>query len=101
MADDKMWKPGMDIPQDEDGASVTKADKKPTPAPKKIQVPQDIDGASAGRKFKKSEPNLPEQPGEGIRVDDKPVKKAGGGSVSASRRADGMASRGKTRGKMC
>lgn len=30
-----------------------------------------------------------------------PVKKAKGGSVSASRRADGIAQRGKTRGKMC
>lgn len=32
----------------------------------------------------------------------RPVKKAGGGSVgSASKRADGIAQRGKTRGKMC
>jgi hypothetical protein len=29
-----------------------------------------------------------------------PVKKAKGGAVSASRRADGCATRGKTRGKM-
>jgi hypothetical protein len=40
-----------------------------------MQVPQDIDGASV-----------------------KPMKK--GGSVSASRRADGIASKGKTKGKM-
>jgi hypothetical protein len=73
MADDKTWKPGMPVPQDEDGKSAGKTDKK----------------------------NLPEQPGEGIRVDGKPIKKAAGGSVSASRRADGVASRGKTRGKMC
>ena len=73
MADDKTWKPGMPVPQDEDGKSAGKADKK----------------------------NLPEQPGEGIRVDGKPLKRASGGSVSASRRADGVASRGKTRGKMC
>jgi len=30
-----------------------------------------------------------------------PVKKASGGKVSASSRADGIAQRGKTRGKMC
>ena len=30
-----------------------------------------------------------------------PVKKASGGKVSASLRADGIAQRGKTRGKMC
>ena len=42
--------------------------------------PQDIDGGSAAPK--------------------KTVKKAGGG-LTASRRADGIAQRGKTRGKMC
>ena len=42
--------------------------------------PQDIDGRSAAPK--------------------KTVKKAGGG-LTASRRADGIAQRGKTRGKMC
>jgi len=57
------------------------------------QPPQDIDGKSAGKTDKKDQP---EQLGSGI-----VVKKAGGGSVSASRRADGIASRGKTRGKMC
>jgi hypothetical protein len=76
-------------PQDIDGASATKspAPKKPT-APKKpsapkdsvfregMPVPQDIDGGSA-------------------------KKMAKGGSVSASRRADGIAQRGKTRGKVC
>jgi hypothetical protein len=56
------------------------------------QPPQDVDGASAGKSSKK---NTPEQPGEGI-----VVKKAKGGMVgSASRRADGIAQRGKTRGK--
>jgi len=30
-----------------------------------------------------------------------PVSKAKGGAVSASRRADGIATKGKTRGKMC
>ena len=47
----------------------------------------------------------PQEPGSGIRVEKEPkpvapkvVKKAGGGSASA--RADGIAQRGKTRGKM-
>ena len=66
------------------------------------QPPQDIDGASAGRKMKKIEPNLPEQPGSGIRVDGKPLipekKLAKGGSASS--RADGCCIKGKTRGKM-
>lgn len=65
---------------------------------KNKEAPKDIDGASAGRKFKKGEPGMPEQPGQDIRVDGKPVKKAGGGTASS--RADGIAQRGKTRGKM-
>lgn len=100
MADDKMWKPGMDIPQDEDGASVTKADKKTAPLPKKMQVPQDIDGASATRSPKKGEKIMYEEPGSSIRVDGKPIKFAKGG-MTASSRADGIATKGKTRGKMC
>ena len=57
--------------------------KKPAPPKDTVfregmPVPQDIDGASA------------------------PMKKASGGSVSsASARADGIATKGKTRGKMC
>jgi len=65
-------------------------------------APQEPDDASAGRKFKKDEPGMPEQPGQDIRVDGKPVKPAkkmaGGGSASS--RADGIAQRGKTRGVM-
>ena len=76
-------------PQDIDSASATKSPKKP-PAPKPsapkpsapkdsvfregMPVPQDIDGGSV-------------------------KKMAKGGSVSS--RADGIAQRGKTRGKMC
>ena len=49
----------------------------------------------------------PAEPGSGIRVEKEPapkpapkvVKKAGGGSASS--RADGIATKGKTRGKMC
>ena len=76
MADDKMWKPGMPIPQDIDGKSAGKVDKK----------------------------DAPEQAGSGIIVDGKPLnerkptKKASGGSVSS--RADGCATKGKTRGRM-
>ena len=90
-ADGGMFREGMPVPQDIDGASVTPGPKKPAmkraappvkrPAPKGsgmfregMPVPQDIDGASV-----------------------KPYKK--GGSVgSASKRADGIAKKGKTKG---
>ena len=65
------------------------------------QPPKEPDSASAGRKFKKDEPGMPEQPGSAIRVDGKPVKPekkmASGGS--ASNRADGCATKGKTKGR--
>jgi len=66
------------------------------------KVPQDIDGASATRSPKKGEKPTYEEPGSGIRVDGKPLNKARGGMVnsSASRRADGCATKGKTRGKV-
>jgi hypothetical protein len=67
---------------------------------KNKEAPKEPDDASAGRKFKKNEPGMPEQPGSAIRVDGKPVKKMAKGG-SASSRADGIAQRGKTRGKMC
>jgi len=76
MADDKMWKPGMPIPQDIDGKSAGKVDKK----------------------------DAPEQPGSGIIVDGKPInerkptKKASGGMASS--RADGCCTKGKTKGRM-
>jgi hypothetical protein len=69
---------------------------------KNKEAPKEPDDASAGRKFKKDEPNMPEQPGIAIRVDGKPLKSekkmASGGSASS--RADGIAQRGKTRGRM-
>jgi hypothetical protein len=65
---------------------------------KNKEAPKDIDGASAGRKFKKDEPGMPEQPGSRIRVDGKPVKKMASGG-SASSRADGCATKGKTKGR--
>lgn len=94
-ADGGIFREGMPVPQDIDGASVTPGPKKPMPAMKRpappmkrpapkgsgifregMPVPQDIDGASA-----------------------KPYKK-GGGVGSASKRADGIAMKGKTKGKM-
>lgn len=94
-ADGGMFREGMPVPQDIDGASVTPGPRKPAmkraappmkrPAPKGsgmfregMPVPQDIDGASVA----------PRAPGM-----------KGGGSVgSASKRADGIAKRGKTKG---
>jgi hypothetical protein len=74
-------------PTDPEGVPAKKAASKPAPTPKKtvprdtvfregMPVPQDKDGASAG----------------------KTKKMANGGYVRA---ADGIAKRGKTRGKMC
>lgn len=71
MAKDKMWEPGMDIPQDEDGASATRTPKKRD----KIKY---------------------EEPGSDIRVDGKPVKYAKGGVT----RADGCISKGHTKGRV-
>jgi hypothetical protein len=68
---------------------------------KNKEAPKEPDDASAGRKFKKDEPGMPEQPGSRIRVDGKPVKPekkmASGGSASS--RADGCATKGKTKGR--
>lgn len=102
-ADGGMFREGMPVPQDIDGASVTPGPKRPMPKPKMpmkrpmpamkrpapkgegvfregMPVPQDIDGASVA----------PRMPG----------MKKGGSVGSASRRADGIAKQGKTRGKM-
>ena len=57
-------------PQDVDGASVTPEPKKPKPDPRDREAQM-----SRGRRYAK------------------------GGSVSASRRADGVAQRGKTKGR--
>jgi len=62
------------------------------------QPPNEPDGGSVGRKY------VPEQLGSGIKVTKeppppaKPKKMASGGSASS--RADGCATKGKTRGKM-
>jgi len=77
------------------GGAVKKADGGSVYTEKMGKPPQDVDGASVRKSSKRDQP---EQLGEGIRVE----KKAKGGMTgsSASRRADGIASRGKTRGKM-
>jgi len=91
---------------------------------KNIKAPDEPDDASAGLKFGKNEPGMPEMLGSGIRVTPLPIatpdaaknlkmdkglapanvgkdvkmqKLAKGGSASS--RADGIAQRGKTRGK--
>ena len=68
---------------------------------KNKEAPKEPDDASAGRKFKKGEPGMPEQPGSRIRVDGKPLKPekkmASGGTASS--RADGCATKGKTKGR--
>ncbi|CAB5223966.1 hypothetical protein UFOVP393_23 [uncultured Caudovirales phage] len=70
-------------PTDPEGVPAAKKSAPKKTAPKDsvfregMPVPQDIDGASAR----------------------KPKKMAGGGAASS--RADGIAQRGKTRGKMC
>jgi hypothetical protein len=65
---------------------------------KNKEAPKEPDSASAGRKFRKDEPGMPEQPGSRIRVDGKPVKKMASGG-SASSRADGCCTKGKTKGR--
>jgi len=96
---------------------------------KNIKAPDEPDDASADRAFSKNEPGMPEQLGSGIVVDGKPYKlpfkpgstkdikpetlpyKPGSakdakmqqmakGGMTASERADGIASRGKTKGKI-
>jgi hypothetical protein len=80
--------------------SMDEASKPAPPPPKKMMVPQDIDGASATRSPKKGEKIKYEEPGSGIMVDGKPIKKMAAGGTASSR-ADGIATKGKTRGKLC
>jgi hypothetical protein len=75
------------------GGMAKKADGGSVYTEKMGKPPQDVDGASVRKSSKRDQP---EQLGEGIRVE----KKASGG-MTASRRADGIATKGKTRGKMC
>lgn len=74
------------------GGAVKKADGGSVYTEKMGKPPQDVDGASVRKQSKRDQP---EQLGEGIKVD----KKAKGG-MTASKRADGCACRGKTRGKL-
>ncbi len=74
------------------GGVAKKADGGSVYTEKMGKPPQDVDGASVRKQSKRDQP---EQLGEGIKVD----KKAKGG-MTASKRADGCACRGKTRGKL-
>lgn len=103
MAGDRVYTAEMgQPPMDPEVAPPTpkkKAKEKP------VRVPKDVDGASAYKTIKPGEYGIPEQPGQNIRVEGKAkggfltvTKK--GGPISASKRADGIAMRGKTRGKV-
>jgi hypothetical protein len=84
-----VWTPesGVPIPQDIDGASVTPGPKKAAPAPKR--------SASALKGM------MPSEAEAGADVGMDMGMYAKGGSVgSASRRADGIAKKGKTKGRM-
>jgi hypothetical protein len=77
------------------GGMAKKADGGSVYTEKMGKPPQDVDGASVRKSSKRDQP---EQLGEGIRIE----KKASGGMTgsSASRRGDGIAQRGKTKGTM-
>lgn len=77
-------------PQEPDDASATKSPKRPAP-PKKAEPSKGIRG---GVWTEDSGVPVPQEPEGGV------VRRAKGGSVSASSRADGIAQRGKTRGTM-
>jgi len=80
------------------------------------QVPQDIKNTLMDREqerermaYEKSQIQENEAPRKSMmetikkamdKVSSKPVKKASGGSINASKRADGCAQRGKTRGRI-
>lgn len=78
--------------EDDMGSIQNKAQPKPVPTPKPKPDPRDANIFTADKGIQ------PPSPDEGPT---KPKKMAKGGSVgSASKRADGIAQRGKTRGKM-
>jgi len=91
-ADGGMFRAGMPVPQDVDGASVTPGPKKPAmkkPAPVKRPVRSEPDAGGGAA--------LPGSlEGKGVT----PAFKKGGSVGSASRRADGIARQGKTKGRM-
>ena len=97
MAGDRIYTADMGQPPMDPEVAPPTVKKPVKQPPKLIQAPKEPDDASAGRPYKKGEKNVPEQPGELIRVE----SKASGGSVgSASSRADGICQRGKTKGKL-
>lgn len=89
--DKKLKKNGLNTTREGNNVTV-QGSKNPTPQ----DVPEPS-GAEASKGYK------PEELGSGIRVDGKPVKpakKMASGGMTASRRGDGIAQRGKTRGTM-
>jgi hypothetical protein len=87
--------PTVSQPTMKKGGKVKKADGGSVYTEKMGKPPQDVDGASVRKSSKRDQP---EQLGEGIRIE----KRASGGMTgsSASRRGDGIAVKGKTRGRM-
>ena len=127
-ADGGIFREGMDVPQDIDGASapmpkrpmpkrpMLKRPMPKRPMPKRpmpkgndvfregIDVPQDIDGASAprmpGMKKGGAVKGMHRMPdGKMMKDSDHKGMKHGGSVGSASKRADGIATKGKTKGK--
>ena len=91
--DGGIFREGMQVPQDIDGASAPM--KKPMPKP-----------PMAAKKPMPKKPMMPVAPKpRGAAPDESvmpaPAFKNGGSVGSASKRADGIAQKGKTRGKMC
>ena len=95
-ADGGMFREGMPVPQDIDGASVT-------PGPRKPAMKRPMPAKRPATRMAPSEPDagggaaLPGKlEGRGVT----PAFKKGGSVGSASRRADGIAKQGKTKGRM-
>ena len=85
------------------GRDLTKIemDDRPEPARRQAPAPKPKADPSEANIFTADKGIQPPMDDEGPTLDRKPVRKAKGGSVgSASKRADGIAQRGKTRGKM-
>ena len=88
--DGGIFREGMQVPQDIDGASAPMKKPMPKPMPKKPMPKKPI------------MPVAPKGRGPGMAADESampaPAFKKGGSVGSASRRADGIAKKGKTKG---
>jgi hypothetical protein len=89
--DGGIFREGMQVPQDIDGASAPMKKPMPKPMPVKKPMPK-----------KPVMPMAPKGRGPGMAADESampaPAFKKGGSVGSASRRADGIAKKGKTKG---